>query len=133
TGAGGAGRRAGRARARARPPGLVRAGAAWRGLRPARPASTRSGSAGASASLSRIDATAFGGVLIEADEVPQGHRIRDVFGFGERVEAERLFETRDENRDRERVEARVEQHEVVGQRRQRLLVALGDLLNSRDD
>src|SRR5262245_54997986 len=58
---------------------------------------------GASASPSRIDATRADGLFIEPYEVAQRHGVRDVVGFGKRIESERLLEPRDEDGDRERV------------------------------
>ena len=72
-------------------------------------------------------------VFIEPDEVTESHRIGDVIGFGERIESQRLFESSDEDGDGERIEARVEQDQIVGQRRKTLLVVLGNLLHLRDD
>ena len=47
----------------------------------------------------RIDDAAFGSLFIEPDEVPERHGVRHVGGFGERIEAEGVFEPNDENGD----------------------------------
>src|SRR5438128_12119996 len=80
----------------------------------------RAGPSGALPSLSRIDATGFGDVFIEPDEVTQCHRIGHVVGFGERGESQRLLDTRDEDRDVERAGPRVEHGQLIGQWRRTL-------------
>src|SRR2546425_9785595 len=117
----------------ARPPRLVPFGTWPRQTLADAPHRKRSGPSGALPSLSRIDAMRFGGVFIEPDEVTQRHRVRDVVGFGERIESQRLFEASHEDRDRERVEPRIEQDQVIGQRRQTLMVVVRNLLNLRND
>ena len=97
---------------------------------PWHPTGSAAGPSGASASLSRIDAMGLGGVFIEPDEVTQRHRIGHVVGFGERIESQCLFESSHEDGDGERVEPRIEQDQVIGQRRQTLLVVLGNLAES---
>src|SRR5436190_23839923 len=87
----------------------------------------RSGAAGALSSLSRIDAMGFGSVFIKPDEVSQRHRIGHVVGFGEWIESQRLFESSYQDGDGERVESGVEQDQVIGQRRQALLVIVSNL------
>src|SRR5436190_16162050 len=74
-----------------------------------------------------------GGLLIEPDEVTQRHGIRRFAGFGERIEAQLLFEPGDQDCDGERVETGIEQHQIVGQWRERLAVFAGNLLDLRNN
>src|SRR5712671_6457550 len=88
-----------------RPPRLVPFGTWSRQTLAVAPQRNRGGPSGALASLSRIDALAFGGVFIESDEVTQRHGIGRVVGLGEWIESQRFFEASDEDGDGERVEA----------------------------
>src|SRR5439155_11994318 len=102
-----------------------------RTLSPA-PHRKRSGPSGELLSLLRIDAMGLGGMLIEPDKVTERHRVSHIVGFGEWVESQGLFEPGHENGDAKRIEARVEQDQVIGQRRQTLLVVVCNLLNLRN-
>src|SRR5437660_12202632 len=88
-----------------RPPRLVRCLRSPTETPAGAPQRTRGPAAGASASAARIDFMRLGRPFIETDEVAKGHRIRDVVGAGERIDAEALFQTGDEDRDRQRIEA----------------------------
>src|SRR2546421_12756002 len=115
-----------------RPPRLVRRVRSPTETLAGAPHRTRGAATGASASVARIDFMRLGGPFVEPDEVAEGHRIRDVVGVRERVDAEALFQPRDEDRDGQRIEPGLEQHQVVRQGRQRLLFVPGDLLDQRN-
>src|SRR5437660_9440020 len=74
-----------------------------------------------------------GGILVEPDEVAHGHRKLRVLVGIERIDAQRVLEPGDDDGQAERVETRVEKHEIVGQRRERLLLFPGDLFELSDD
>src|SRR5262249_32227191 len=57
------------------------------------------------------------GIFVDPYEVAQGHRKDDLVGRREGVEAERVFEPRDEDGKAQRVEPRIQQHELVGEGR----------------
>src|SRR5439155_5939925 len=116
----------------ARPPRLVRSSRSPRQTMALTPQTKRSGPCGSLPRLSRIDATGFGGVFIEPDEVAQCDRIGHLVRLGERIAAQCFFETSHEDRDAKRIEPRIEQYQVIRQRRQTLLVILCNLLNLGD-
>src|SRR5438876_1194452 len=61
-------------------------------------------------------------IFVEPDEVAQGDGKLGLVGATEGIHPERVLETCDDDREAERVEPGVEEHEIIGQRRQRLLV-----------
>ena len=65
-------------------------------------------------------------VLVDTHEVFEGYRKLDFLVGGERVKPEFVFQTRHDYGEAERVEAGVEQHQVVRQRRQMLILLFGD-------
>src|ERR1700685_1985646 len=67
-------------------------------------------------------------IFIHFHEVAEGQREQGVLGGRERIEAECVFEARDEHGKAERVQTGIQQHQIVAQRRQRLAVFAGDLL-----
>src|SRR5207248_1438193 len=69
---------------------------------------------------------------LDRNEITQGHR-KVAVGSVERVDAERILETRDDDGEAQRVETRIHEHEIVGQRRQALALFLGDLLEMREN
>src|SRR5690242_15315109 len=73
-----------------------------------------------------------GGIFVGADEVAERHRKIRVLARRERIDPQRILEPRDQHGEAERIEPGVEQVEVVGERRQ-LLVVLGcDLSDLRE-
>src|SRR5262245_44816780 len=98
----------------------------------AAPHTNRRWLSGALASVCRIDGSALSGVFIQPDEITQRHRVGHCIGFRERIESQRLFEPRDEDGDGERVEPRIEQHQVISQRREALMAVVRDLLDLRN-
>src|SRR5580700_3577432 len=93
--------------------------------RAARSQKNRSGPASATRSLS--DGALLRTIFIHFHEVAERQREHGVLGGRERIDAERVFETRDEHRKTERVQTGIEQHQIVAQRRQRLAVFACDL------
>jgi len=65
-------------------------------------------------------------VLVDTHEVFEGDGELDFLVGGEGVKAEFVFQTRNDYGEAERVEAGVEQHEIVRQRRQMLILLFGD-------
>src|ERR1700678_768749 len=72
-------------------------------------------------------------ILVQLDEVAKGHRKLHVLDGIERVEAERVLETRHDQRKAERVETGLEQLQTVGQLRQFPLLLDRDLLELQRD
>ena len=73
------------------------------------------------------------GIFVEADEVTERHRKRRVVAGAEGIDAERVLETRDDDREAQRVEPGIEKYEVVRQRRERLLLLGRDVLELGED
>ena len=73
-----------------------------------------------------------GGGLVEVDQIAQGDRDRDMT-VGERVEADLILQLRHQDGDAQGVEAGLEQLQIVGQGRQRLVLLPGDALDLGDD
>src|ERR1700736_5635800 len=71
------------------------------------------------------------GIFVDPHEVAQRQRERRVVGAGERIEAELIFEPRDQHREAERIETGLEQHQIVGERGKLLVLLLRDLLHLR--
>jgi hypothetical protein len=72
----------------------------------------------------RSDDGLVGGILIEADEFAKIYREWGVFIFAEWVSTERAFKAADNDGEAERVEARVEQRELVFEGRKTLILFL---------
>src|SRR3989454_3245490 len=73
------------------------------------------------------------GIFIEPDEVAQGHGELGILAGAELIDAQRVLETSDDDGQAERVETRVQEHEIIGQRRQGLSLLSGDLLEPSGD
>ena len=69
--------------------------------------------------------------FIDLDEVAERHREGDVVGHREGIEPELVLEPRHQDREAQQVEAGVEQHQIVGQRRKPLRLLVGDSLHLR--
>ena len=67
-----------------------------------------------------------GAIFVDFHEVAESHGEQRVLRRGERIDAEPVFEACDQNREAERVETRIQQHEIVAQRRQHLAVLARD-------
>src|ERR1700723_674946 len=72
-------------------------------------------------------------ILVQLDEVPKGHRKLHVLDGIERIEAERVLETRHDQGKAERVETGLEQLQTVGQPHQFPLLLDRDLLELQRD
>src|SRR6516162_7513824 len=68
------------------------------------------------------------GVLIEAYKLSQIHREGSVFVLAEWVHAQHAFQAAHNNGETQRVQARFQQWQFIGQRREPLLLLLRDLL-----
>src|SRR5258708_4829527 len=86
---------------RRRPPRLVPRNRTPRETLAAAPHRKRPEQSDALTSSSRIDIMCLGGIFIEPDEVTQGHRIGNLVGFSERIESQGLFESGNEDRNRQ--------------------------------
>src|SRR5262249_40041439 len=67
-------------------------------------------------------------VLIEANKLSQSHREGSVFVPAERVHAQRGFQAGHDNGETQRVQARVQQRQFIGQRREPPVLITRDLL-----
>src|SRR5262249_41425701 len=74
-----------------------------------------------------------GKAFVQPDEITEGDGELDGLCLVERIDAERVLESRHDDRETERIQPRLNQLQVVGQRRERPVLLPGDLLElSRD-
>ena len=71
--------------------------------------------------------------LVRLDEIAEGFREIGIFRRGERIDAELVLESGHQNGKAQRVEAGIEQHQIVGQRRYAYLLLGRDLLDQASD
>src|SRR5262245_37173696 len=81
----------------------------------------------------RSDGGLLSGFVIKSYEVAECDRKVHILSGAEGVKAEPLLEPCHQNGETQRIEPRIEQDEVVGQRRQPLVLLLGDLLDLSSD
>src|SRR5271166_6974096 len=96
------------------------------------PAAHRKQSVELAATTSRNGFGCLGGIFVDPYEVAQSHGKISLFGCSEGIDAERVFDTRHKNGEAERIEARVQQHERIGERRELHTLILGHLLQQGD-
>ena len=65
-------------------------------------------------------------VLVDLYKIPEGDWKLDILRCGERIEAKLVFETSDNDGKAKRVESGLEQHQIIRQWRQFLLLFFGD-------
>src|SRR5271157_4805553 len=70
-------------------------------------------------------------IFIEPDEVAEGHGKACVLVVAERVFPKRAFQARHNNREAERIQARIEQGKVVGERRELFVMLQRNLFELR--
>src|SRR5262245_54414414 len=70
----------------------------------------------------RSDGKRSGPVLIDSDEIAQGYGKVGVLGGGEGVEAKLVLEASDQDGKSKRIEPGLQQHKIVGERRQCLML-----------
>jgi hypothetical protein len=80
-----------------------------------------------------MDLVCVAGLFIGPDEVPKSDRIVDVVGVREGIQTQGLFEAGDEDGNHEGVEARVQQDQVLGERRHIFVLLLCKVLDFRND
>src|SRR5262245_36598325 len=81
----------------------------------------------------RSDRGLLSGFVIESYEVAECDRKVHILSGAEGVKAEPLLEPRHQDGEAQRIEPRIEQDEVVGQRRQPFVLLPGDLLHLGGD
>src|SRR6476619_6165580 len=69
------------------------------------------------------------GIFIGGHKVAQGHWKLEILGGGERIDTQLAFEPNDQHSEGQRIETRIDQDKIVSERRQYLVVLLGDLLH----
>ena len=81
---------------------------------------------------SRSDGASTPAMFVDFHEVAERHRKKRVLGGRERVDAQRIFEARDENGKAERVETAIREHQILFERRKNLAVLPRDLFHLLD-
>ena len=71
-------------------------------------------------------------MLVDFHEIAERHRKNGVLGGRERIDAQRVFEARDQNGKAERVETAIRQHQIFFERRQNLAVLARNLFHLID-
>src|SRR5579859_410304 len=74
-----------------------------------------------------------GDIFVGPDEIADRQRESRILRDGKRIDTEVVFEARDQDRERERIEPGFVERQLIGERRQLHLLLLGDLLHRRDD
>src|SRR2546425_10589908 len=97
------------------------------------PQRNRSAKCAAALTAFHSEPLSFCGIFVEPDEIAHGDRKVSVLSGTERINSQHILETSNDNCKAERVETRVQKHEIVGERCQSLVLFLGDLLQLRND
>ena len=80
-----------------------------------------------------MDLACMAGLFIRSDEVPQSDWIVDVVGVREWIQAQRLFESGNEDGNHEGIEARIQQDQVLGEGRHIFVLLFCKVLDFRND